>query len=513
VHSPISALVPRTAVLLVAAALRTYRLDEQSLWYDEGVSAFMTTRGPVEIARAAALDIHPPLYYWLLSAWAVPFGSGEIALRGFSVLFGTATVWIVWQLARDLFDDTVAFVASALLAISPLAVQYGQEVRMYALAGFLAAASTWASVRFLGRDGGVRASGLTALAYVAAATALLYAHYYGVLVFAAHQVHFALRLTITRRFRLLAPWVIANAAIVILFLPWLPYALRQTGYYPGLGTPRSPGALAIDAVNVLSIGLATTRFDFRPGLAPFLVLGLIGVATCVVVARRAGDGTGLLPRGALLVWLTLPIAAIIVLSQTRPVYEPRFLMLVLPAWAILVGAGAVASGRAILGFAGGRGSLGPTAQGLLLGLMTAVVLGMLLVPTVRSLGAYYFDPVYARDDYRGLARRIAELERPSDAVILTAPGQAEIFGYYYRGDADLFPLPAQRPIDPEDTRARLEGVADGHQRIWLVRWAAVEADPDDLIAGWLESRARRVGAEQFGRVELRLYDLSASARG
>jgi mannosyltransferase len=502
------------SVLLVATALRAYRLDGQSLWYDEGVSAFMTTRGPIEIAHAAALDIHPPLYYWLLSAWAIPFGSGEIALRGFSVLFGTATVWVVWQLARELYDDTVALAASTLIAISPLAVQYGQEVRMYALAGFLAAASTWAYVRFLGRDGATGNSpGLALLPYVLSATALLYTHYYGALILAAHQAHFPLRLLATRQSRLLAPWAIASAAIVILFLPWLPYALRQTGYYPGLGAPRAPGALAIDAVNVLSIGLATTRFDFRSGLAPFLVLALIGVATCVGVAHRARKGTGLLPRGTLLAWPALPVAAIIVLSQTRPLYEPRFLMLVLPAWAILVGAGAVTGGRAILGLVGGRGSLGPTAQGILLAVMTAVVLGMLLVPTARSLGAYYFDPVYARDDYRGLARRIADLERPSDAVVLTAPGQAEIFGYYYRGDADLFPLPAQRPIDPGDTRARLESVADGHQRIWLVRWAAVEADPDDLIAGWLESRARRVGAEQFGRVELRLYDLSASARG
>ncbi len=93
---------PQSAVLVLAAALRCYRLDGQSLWYDEGVSAFMTTRGPVEIARAAAADIHPPLYYWLLAAWAVPFGNGEIALRALSVVLGTASVWVVWRLGRAL---------------------------------------------------------------------------------------------------------------------------------------------------------------------------------------------------------------------------------------------------------------------------------------------------------------------------------------------------------------------------------------------------------------------------
>ena len=83
--------VALSAILGLAAVLRGYRLDAQSLWYDEGVSAFMTTRGAAEIARAAAADIHPPLYYWLLAAWTVPFGSSEVALRGLSVVAGTLT--------------------------------------------------------------------------------------------------------------------------------------------------------------------------------------------------------------------------------------------------------------------------------------------------------------------------------------------------------------------------------------------------------------------------------------
>jgi hypothetical protein len=136
---------------------------------------------------------------------------------------------------------------------------------------------------------------------------------------------------------------------------------------------------------------------------------------------------------------------------------------------------------------------------------------MLLIPTARSLASYFYDPAYARDDYRGLAQTVALREEPGDAVVLTAPGQIEIFDYYYRGEADVFPLPLQRPIDPVDTRARLEAIGADHERVWLVRWAAEEADPTDLILGWLEGRGRRIAGEQFGSVELRLYELSATA--
>ena len=196
-----------------------------------------------------------------------------------------------------------------------------------------------------------------------------------------------------------------------------------------------------------------------------------------------------------------------ILSRTRPLYEPRFLMLVLPAWTILVGAGLVA-----LGEVASRFRLPPTARQIMVTAVAVVVAGLLLIPTARSLASYYFDPTYARDDYRGLAQTVALREQPGDAVVLTAPGQVEIFEYYYRGQSDLFPLPRQRPIDPSDTRARLEAVGDGHDRVWLVRWAANEADPDDLILGWLEGRGRRLGSQQFGRVELRLYDLRATAQ-
>jgi hypothetical protein len=223
-----------------------------------------------------------------------------------------------------------------------------------------------------------------------------------------------------------------------------------------------------------------------------------------------GRGLG---GGALIsLWLVVPIAGIVILSRSRPLYEPRFLMLVLPAWTILVGAGLVALGRGLGKLLEARLGLPPIARQIVVGAVGAVVVGMLLIPTARSLASYYVDPAYARDDYRGLAQTVMLREEPGDAVVLTAPGQIEIFRYYYRGRSDVYPLPLQRPIDPADTRARLEALGADHQRVWLVRWAADEADPDDLILGWIEHRGRRLGGEQFGRVELRLYDLNATAR-
>jgi 4-amino-4-deoxy-L-arabinose transferase-like glycosyltransferase len=531
-------------IVLLALGLRLFELTGQSLWYDEGVSAYMTPRSFAEIARATAVDIHPPLYYWLLMLWSVPFGQGEAALRAFSVLLGTLMVWATWGVGRLVGGRAGGLAAGLLLAVSPLAVQYSQEVRMYALAGLLAAASSWTGLVLLRalQDDAVGRRRLAALSvtYGLLVAALLYTHYYGTLVVAAQQLYAALTVGLTRRWRIVPFWAAASGLAALLFLPWVPVALRQTGYYPGLGSPRPSWALILDAVNVLSIGIATTRFSFRAGLAPFLGLAGLGLVWLALTPRRplpaAGEGEtnrepslpplsraqgeGLGVRGFqalaselffILLWLVVPIAGIVVLSRSRPLYEPRFLMLVLPAWAILVGAGLVALGRVSRLALGGRAPLPPVARQLAVVAIGMLVAVLLLIPTARSLASYYFDPTYARDDYRGLAQTVTLREQPGDAIILTAPGQIEIFEYYFHGAADLFPLPRQRPIDPADTRARLETISDEHDRVWLVRWAAVEADPDDLILGWLEGRGRRLGSQQFGRVELRLYDLRATA--
>src|SRR5579864_3819895 len=120
------------AALVLAAALRWFRIDAQSLWYDEGISAHQLTRTFPEIARAASLDTHPPLYYWTLKAWGEAFGPSELALRSLSAVWGMLAVALTFLIGRKLFGPLVATTAAVLVAAAPLAVYYSQEVRMYA---------------------------------------------------------------------------------------------------------------------------------------------------------------------------------------------------------------------------------------------------------------------------------------------------------------------------------------------------------------------------------------------
>ena len=81
------------AIILLAVGLRLYRLDHQSLWNDEGTSVALAQRDLVTITKSAALDIHPPLYYYALHVWLRLFGASEFAVRSLSVVAGTVILF------------------------------------------------------------------------------------------------------------------------------------------------------------------------------------------------------------------------------------------------------------------------------------------------------------------------------------------------------------------------------------------------------------------------------------
>ena len=84
--------------------------------------------------RAVLLsDTSPPLYYLLLSAWARFLGTGDWALRLFSVVSSLACLVLIATLARRTGGRDAVLPAAALFAASPVSVHYSTEGRMYAL--------------------------------------------------------------------------------------------------------------------------------------------------------------------------------------------------------------------------------------------------------------------------------------------------------------------------------------------------------------------------------------------
>ncbi len=127
------------------------------------------------VVRAVLLsDTNPPLYYLLLSAWTGVAGTGDQALRFFSLLWAALTLPLLWQLGRDLGDRAVGWTAVMLYAWSPVSVFYSIEGRMYSMVWCLATALAWLTLRLVRRG----PTPARAAAWIVVAVAGLYTHYF-----------------------------------------------------------------------------------------------------------------------------------------------------------------------------------------------------------------------------------------------------------------------------------------------------------------------------------------------
>jgi mannosyltransferase len=234
---------PLAALLILAAALRLSTLGLQSLWYDEAftpVHVFHPGLGAT-LHSVVHTENTPPLWYVLLWAWTRVLGTGAVALRLPSALFGVATVAVAWAIGREPTGRrATAIAAAAFVAVNPLFVWYSQEARAYALFVLLVALAMLCFLR--ARDSPT--PGRLAAFAVAASLALL-SEYFAVFLLVPMIVILLLRGGLRRRATLAKtgtdrrsasaggaylPALVACAVPILVGLALLPLVVAQGGH-------------------------------------------------------------------------------------------------------------------------------------------------------------------------------------------------------------------------------------------------------------------------------------------
>ncbi|MGD8398686.1 MAG: glycosyltransferase family 39 protein, partial [Anaerolineae bacterium] len=507
------------AIVLLAAVLRFYQIDGQSLWNDEGTSVALAGQSPGAIASAAAADIHPPLYYWLLAGWTQILGTSEVAVRSLSAILGTLLVALTFWLGRRISGPALGLVAALLAAASPFQVYYSQEARMYILAAVLAAAAIAVLVRIVARP-----SWPAYAALVLTEAAGLYTHYSFAFVVIAINLAYLLWLAAERqrvgagRSLRVVTWLLSQAAAFLLYLPWLPTALRQVTSWP---TRTEPTPIAVALTEAWRWIVFGPTIETATVVIPLLVTALLTLLGLLWLARPSPEKASrsatpgqngsapAAPAGTaqarrrwtatlLFLWLALPLASMLAVGLYREAYL-KFLLVTTPAFHLLA---AIALRSRV-----------PRLRlpNVVLGLAQLLALLLILWPSARALHNYYTDPSYARDDYRAIAGYLEAVGRPGDAIVLNAPGQQEVFRYYYDGGLPVHPLPVERPLDPATTQAALEALAEPGGWVYAVLWATDESDPGRFVESWLDEHTYKATDSWYGNVRLAVYAVPKAA--
>jgi mannosyltransferase len=269
--------LPLAALTIAAAVLRFATIDVQSYWFDEALTAHLL-RLPFDemIRQAADRELTPPLYYVIAWPWAHIVGSGELALRSLSALFGIATVPVAYLAGARLASRRAGLVIAALAAFSPLLGWYSQEARPYSLWVFLGALTMLLWARAL-EQRTPRALLLWALVSVLA----LLTHYYAVFAIVPQGLWL---LWVWRPRRQV---VAALGAVGVVGLALVPLAIHQderigTAYITGFGLAHRLLRVPEDFLTGFVIGFGT---PLEKILA--VVGGLVAVAGLAWAARRA----------------------------------------------------------------------------------------------------------------------------------------------------------------------------------------------------------------------------------
>lgn len=199
----------------VAIVLRAVFVGTQSLGYEEVFTRTIVAQPGISAVwhGVRATESTPPLYYVLTWLWVKLTGSlGASSLRMSSLLAGVTTVPVAFLAARRFTGERVAIVVAWLCAVSPILVLYSVYARAYALLVLTCALSVWALGALLERPSTRRW-----LAWVLAAAACLWTHYFAVFVLAGEVCVLALALPRSERLRGAAALVAVSASTIPLW--------------------------------------------------------------------------------------------------------------------------------------------------------------------------------------------------------------------------------------------------------------------------------------------------------
>lgn len=375
------------AIALFGTLLTAVGSWQPSYWNDEAASLRLARLDPVEILRfVQEKDAVHAVYALLLHWWTAVFGETEFAVRLPSAIAVGATAAAVFVLLRRLDAPRAALPAAIAVLLLPRAGAAGLDARSFALATACLTSSAVALVTAARQPSRGRRWVLLALGLAASVALFLYS----ALVLPAF-VAWALCQRTDRR-RIAVRTALASAAALAVTSPLVVLAATQRGQVAWLRD---------QPVNPWTVGVESVFLD-----AWWLAAGVLALlVTTLVVAVRRGRRPG--PAWLLfLLWVTVPTLALVAATVTLgPLFTPRYLTIVVPAVAGLVGSSIAAL----------RGSWRP---------VVATALIALSVPSFLTARGETAKP--GGQPLRAVATFVQEQARSGDAVVFGTTGTVSL---------------------------------------------------------------------------------------
>jgi 4-amino-4-deoxy-L-arabinose transferase-like glycosyltransferase len=428
------------------------------------------------------------LYYIMLNPW-MKLGHSEAITRALSAVFAVATIPAIYFLGRRLFGSRAGAIAALMVASNAYFIRYAQEARSYTLLVLLVTLSALFFVRAV-----QAASWKNWLGHALCSALAIYAHYFAALAYFVHVV--SLPLLSPRNL----PWRGFAFSILVLSILLIPLVVLQPLNSGMIGWINPPTASDVYSFFV----------DITGNRSLLLFYFIFCSATLIAVLRTSPYRRAqheLWGHLLIAIWALAPLAVTLVFSWVvKPNFQSRYLMISLPALALLAGAGISRLKR-------------PWLQ--------AAVLLVMLCLSARAISKWYIE--YTKEDWRSTTRYVLSEAQPGDGAVFYSFWVWRAFVYYQeRLDGNRTGLrvldlgllkPDGRTLWHLD-EALLSSLPGRYNRIWLILChdKSFYGDPEkDRIIGTIENSYTKVEERDFlytrGRIRVILYNRMRSSQG
>jgi uncharacterized membrane protein len=321
------------AVILVGLGLRL--AVTRGIWLDEAISIHQARLSLHDLFRTLYFgDRQPPLHDLVLYFTIRAFGHSEFAVRLPSLIAGTLVIPVLYELGRELYDRRTGLVAAAFAAVSPVLIWYSQEVRMYEFVALFGLLALLLQLRVIHN-----ASMLNWAGYILATAALLWSHYFGLVVIAVQQLVFIAVLVYRVRNgqpvkRLALGFAYSAVVLAMQLVPLLVFAVHQ--YHSTSGAAGSPsGTYDLLSFYAVLANLAWSLWGYQPDATSVLLAAmwpLFLLGSLVLLGRGGSRQTTTLAATALALVGLLIVASLF----DHSLFEVRNFLILVPLVLLLI---------------------------------------------------------------------------------------------------------------------------------------------------------------------------------
>lgn len=312
--------------IILAVLIVTLGFGEE-IWLDESFSIHMMDHSLDEIIHFTSIDVHPPLYYFILKLFVFVAGKHMIVYRIASIIPFLVMILIVGLFTTKEINPKAGILSMVIMCAAPSILIYSTEIRMYSWCELFVVCSVIISYKLARKDNTI----LWVLFCIVNALAA-YTHYFAGMAVMIVAICLIINILITKvdvKKRALK-WLIANVGTVIIYIPWLAVFFSQ------LESVRED--YWIEAFTFEDLGeYAEFVFGDFSGFVAIIYALIVCAAIVLLIVRRKKIKTFKFAILNLIVFFGYILGGVMLSIIITPVFIERYIAVVLPClWLFVI---------------------------------------------------------------------------------------------------------------------------------------------------------------------------------